>query len=102
MRRSWVWILIGLTMVALLVIASRLTSDSALATPIPGVIAVVRTVIDGDYLMHGGGIQGVDPQRGSTRSTVPTRSIERSNVATTPMPLRSAHATRYASAKSSL
>lgn len=79
MRRSWAWILIVLAMVALLVIASRLSSDSAegsttpvstattapastarpistarqtaVATPIPGVAAVVRNVIDGDTIV---------------------------------------------------
>lgn len=39
---------------------------------------------------------------GSTRSTVPTRSIVVSNEATLLTPVLSAHATRYASAKSSL
>ncbi len=77
MRRSWAWILIVLAMAALLVIAMRLTSDSAdgstaplataspaptslptstgrqpaVATPIPGVAAVVRNVIDGDTIV---------------------------------------------------
>lgn len=37
---------------------------------------------------------------GSTRCTVPTRSIDRSNEAILPIPVVSAHATRYASAKS--
>lgn len=39
--------------------------------------------------------------QGSMRSTVSTRSIERSNEATRPTPVLSAHATRYVSAKSS-
>lgn len=38
---------------------------------------------------------------GSTRSTVPTRSIDRSNETTLLIPVVSAQATRYASAKSS-
>lgn len=42
------------------------------------------------------------PLPGSTRSTVPTRSMDRSKEATLLIPVLSAHATRYASAKSSL
>ena len=41
------------------------------------------------------------PHPGSTRRTVATRSIERSKEAITPTPVRSAEATRKASAKSS-
>ena len=41
------------------------------------------------------------PQLGSSRRTVVTRSMPRSNEAMTPIPVRSALATRYASAKSS-
>lgn len=43
---------------------------------------------------HVGGWYGPVVQAGSMHRTVPTRSIERSNEATEPTPLRSAQATR--------